>query len=767
MSRRVECTPIAWLVGLLLAAESGSAGMEWQLIDAGVPLGGVATHLVRMEASGATYLRIEDQYMVPQFWRLQGNTWVRVLEENYPEAFFKASLAYDPVRNVIVRFGGADKNLVIRDETWEFDGSTWTRRTDVGAPPGRIRAAMAYDTDRDVMVLFGGYDDDDQVRSDTWEYDGVSWRERTFSTNPPARYDATMSYDENRRKMVLAFGRSNVFPAMNDTWEYDGKRWSRPSLQNPPSARIMPGSAYDPIRQAVYAFGGGGSEETLRWNGSSWDIVGTPLRPQARYAPSMVFDGSRGTIVLFGGIDGGAEDFGDSWEWNGSTWTQFASPQHTANSKYGAAAFDALNGRGVLFGGTRCCKGLSSDRTAQWDGTDWVDMSPTANPGFLTTHAMDAGPSEGVVLFGGHDAVEGREVDRTWRFDVTVDEWFEVLPASRPPARAWPEIVYSPSHLGFVLFGGQPPGGSAWFDDTWLYLDGNWQEISGAVRPPGRIESALSADSVRGNVVLYGGRLWNGLSDTWVLTGWSWTQIQVSGPGPRMGHQMTFDSGRGMTVLAAGADSLDDTERTWEFDGATWSPVTTPYSPDMRRYGATMFWDSVRNVAVLSGGRPWGIPPSYSDTWAYGPDDDGDLRVGGYDNCPQIPNADQANSDLDARGDACDCAPTDPGSWDPPLVVPSMVASGISTTTLSWGDQGTDVGPGVMYDVVTGGLLDLRGTGSFATATCLASHLGTPSASDSRTPDPADGFYYVVRARNTCGLGTFERTELDASPLCP
>lgn len=767
MSPRILRTIIIGLTVLLVVTNAATAGMEWQLIDPGVPLGGVATHLVRMDALGTTYLRIEDQFMVPQFWRLEGNTWTRIVEETYPEAFFEANLAYDPVRNVIVRFGGADKNLVIRDETWEFDGTTWTRRTDVGAPPGRIRAVMAYDTDREVMVLFGGYDNDDRVRNDTWEYDGVSWQERTFSTNPPARYDATMSYDESRRRMVLAFGRSSTIPAMNDTWEYNGNKWSRPSLQNPPIARTRAASAYDPIRGAVYAFGGELSAQTIRWNGSSWDVVGTPLHPDGRYGPNMVFDGSRGTIVLYGGNDSGAEDFGDSWDWDGSTWTQFASPQHEASRRSSSAAFDAFNGRGLIFGGTRCCEGLLSNRTAEWGGESWSEIPTTASPGYLSTPAMDGSPSDDLVLFGGYDAALGREVDRTWRFDVMLDEWVELFPPLAPAARASGDLVFSPSHGGFVLFGGKPYGGSGWLDDTWTYEDGIWQEILSPVRPPGRIDTALSADSVRGNVVLYGGRLGNGLSDTWILTGTTWMQSEAFGPGIRMSHQMYFDSERGLTVLATGAGSLDDTERTWEFDGVSWSSVTTRYSPDMRRFGSTMFWDAVREVGVLSGGRPWGLWASYSDTWAYGRDDDGDLRVGGYDNCPQISNAGQVDSDLDARGDACDCAPSDPGSWNPPVAVETLAASGATTTTLSWPDQGAEVGPGVMYDVVTGGLLDLRDTGSFASATCLASHLGTPSASDSRTPNSAEGFYYVVRSRSACGFGTFGRTELDASTLCP
>lgn len=755
--------PWAILAVCLLVGTTSLAGMEWQLIDPGVPVATQAAHLFRMTGL-ATFLRIEDQFMVPQFWSLQGNAWVRRLESSYPEPFYKASFAYDLDRNVVVRFGGADKNLVVRAETWEFDGTSWVQRTDVGAPPGRIRAGMAYDTNRQVMVLFGGYDNNDQALNDTWEYDGVQWQLRNLSAKPPVRYDPIMSYDANRQRMVMAFGRSNTVAAFNDTWEFNGHKWSQPNIQNPPIARAFAASAYDPIRQAVYAYGGEASGQTIRWTGSSWDVVSVSSPPTARYFVTMTFDESRGTILIYGGGNG-AEYFGDTWEFNGTDWAQVPSTPHQANRPVAEAAFDSGVGRGVMFGGD-CCPADFTNDTAEWDGSQWSRVSALPNPGYLHSPAMTWSPSDQILLFGGFSLSLNDFTHRTWTYDTAADTWTELFPAMHPVARTT-SMVYSPAHGGVVMFGGQLAS-SVPTNDTWLFRDGNWSDKSSPTRPQLRYDLGLAADTWRGNVVLYGGSYGNGLEDTWILTaGFSWQQIPVSGPGIRRYHRMTFDPIRGRSVLATGAGELDDSEQTWEFDGAGWSPVSTSYSPDMRRHTARLFWDSSRGVAVLSGGRPNGFSGTYSDTWAYGPDNDGDLRVGGYDNCPSITNANQLNADLDARGDACDCAPSDPGSWALPMTVQSLVASGISPTTISWQDQGAVIGPGVNYDVVTGSLAVLRSGGSFASATCLASHLGAPSASDSRLPSADDGYYYLARSRNACGIGTFERGGLDASGLCP
>jgi hypothetical protein len=72
-------------------------------------------------------------------------------------------------------------------------------------------------------------------------------------------------------------------------------------------------------------------------------------------------------------------------------------------------------------------------------------------------------------------------------------------------------------------------------------------------------------------------------------------------------------------------------------------------------------------------------------------------------------------------------------------------------TTLSW----TALSGGVVYDVAGAALSDLRANAT-STATCLAQDVTTTTFTDARPgPPPAEGWYYLVRARDACGAGTY------------
>jgi hypothetical protein len=57
---------------------------------------------------------------------------------------------------------------------------------------------------------------------------------------------------------------------------------------------------------------------------------------------------------------------------------------------------------------------------------------------------------------------------------------------------------------------------------------------------------------------------------------------------------------------------------------------------------------------------------------------------------------------------------------------------------------------------VGGSLSQLHAVGTFADAACLTNDVGSTSWGDAR-PDPAPGlgYYYLVRAGNVCGGGTY------------
>jgi hypothetical protein len=102
----------------------------------------------------------------------------------------------------------------------------------------------------------------------------------------------------------------------------------------------------------------------------------------------------------------------------------------------------------------------------------------------------------------------------------------------------------------------------------------------------------------------------------------------------------------------------------------------------------------------------------------------------------------------------------------PPAEVTGISIQGHSTTTLTW----TAV-PGVVYDVATATLSELMLNGTDS-ATCLADNLTSASYVDAR-PQPVadDGFYYLIRAQNACGAGSYgafsEGGQRFPSAACP
>jgi mono/diheme cytochrome c family protein len=125
--------------------------------------------------------------------------------------------------------------------------------------------------------------------------------------------------------------------------------------------------------------------------------------------------------------------------------------------------------------------------------------------------------------------------------------------------------------------------------------------------------------------------------------------------------------------------------------------------------------------------------------------------------------------DEDAVLNGNDCAPGDATAWAPTAEVAAFSVTGVATTVLSWSSQSAATGPGVIYDVVGGLLSQLRLSGISAATSCVGSNLAAPSYSDTRAlPVPGDGHFYLARAKNACGTGSFGpgRAAIDAL-TCP
>lgn len=115
--------------------------------------------------------------------------------------------------------------------------------------------------------------------------------------------------------------------------------------------------------------------------------------------------------------------------------------------------------------------------------------------------------------------------------------------------------------------------------------------------------------------------------------------------------------------------------------------------------------------------------------------------------------------DGDGATGANDCAPNDPGVMAIPGEVPSLVFS--TKTALAWATASG--GSSATYDAVRGDRTALPVGPGGGEETCFPG-LATTTVTDSTLPPQGNGFWYLARARNSCGVGTYGRQGLRGVP---
>jgi len=117
------------------------------------------------------------------------------------------------------------------------------------------------------------------------------------------------------------------------------------------------------------------------------------------------------------------------------------------------------------------------------------------------------------------------------------------------------------------------------------------------------------------------------------------------------------------------------------------------------------------------------------------------------------------DADADAHVDGLcggnDCNDADPMAWFLPVEVTNLQVTATAPADPTWDSQGALVGPGTLYDLVSGPLTSSPGL-NFPASICLQSAASFVSYSDSRPePEAEAGFWYLARARNSCGIGSY------------
>ena len=519
-------------------------------------------------------------------------SWIEIDEESPgPGARRGHAMAFDPVRGVLVVFGGHDGTRVLGD-LWEWDGVRWRERTPSGpGPRAREHAAMIYDAAREQILLFGG--DGPPLLRDLWRWDGSEWTELTDASTPSGRSRAAIGYHPPRGEVLLFGGRVGS-SALNDTWIYDGTTWRQhlpsPGFTNNPSAREAAAMAH--VGGVLVLFGGQqGSTylgDTWEWNGTRWTLrVGLSPTPPARAGHGMASDPASGTLVLYGGRHLTSR-LPDTWVWNGSAWAEQPAP-FSIDAPLGRAAplvYDARQDRFLAFGGEG--QGTTIfDQLYAWDRQRWsLRYSPRSGPApeARNGHIL-AADAHGPMMFGGGQGGEpAAELVPAHTWVWTGAHWTQAphrlaTPAPTARSRAAAARIQHPSlGDGVLMFGGR--AGFTRNNQTWFWRrvsgGGEWHRLLPTTSPVARDGAAMAYDSRRNQLLLFGGHNASeiALSDLWIWTGSNWSQrTQGSCPSWPPGvaqHALSYDAVTDRVLLHGAGTG------TWDWDGTCWTQRSGP-----------------------------------------------------------------------------------------------------------------------------------------------------------------------------------------------
>jgi hypothetical protein len=246
--------------------------------------------------------------MNAETWEWNGASWTQK-NVTGPSGRLGGGMAYDANHHVIVLFGGTthrDGSGVV-GETWTWDGSKWSIASKAGPSP-RYNCHMAYDPIRQRVVLFGGTDVNENELGDTWEWNGSQWSEIS-NGDLIARAHNGMVFDNSMNRTVtfggLVENESGPTVAGMETW--DGNEWRFVQTQQSgiPAMRD-PSVCYDSHRDRIVLFGGENSNGNYDFTNTVWEWVPEPIPSLISFLPGASANFYQAVVTLAGpaGADG-------------------------------------------------------------------------------------------------------------------------------------------------------------------------------------------------------------------------------------------------------------------------------------------------------------------------------------------------------------------------------------------------------------------------------------------------------------------------------
>jgi hypothetical protein len=331
------------------------------------------------------------------------------------------------------------------------------------------------------------------------------------------------------------------------------------------------------------------------------NLTAAGVPPAIRQGLALASDVKDNITLMFGGVTKQVPYLNDTWEFVNGVWSNITStaglpPQHRS---FPTMVYDAFDGYFLLFGG----------------------------------YYKGAGGSNAYYL------------NDTWKFQAGT--WSNLTGglATAPPPMYQPEMAYDFGDQEAILFGGGlgglPSGATAKPQNfTWIFHNGAWSNATGTLStfPGARTQQGMGWDEHDQEVLLYGGigPKFKQLNDTWIFKNGAWTDLTGTvGPRPPQlrGQVMATDYGDDGYVMMFGGDlqasGTSISNGTFMFRNNTWTDLSKwvgkglPPAPPPAQTGVEFAggaWDNATQQILVFAGHGQTSPftiGSFNENYSY------------------------------------------------------------------------------------------------------------------------------------------------------
>lgn len=218
----------------------------------------------------------------------------------------------------------------------------------------------------------------------------------------------------------------------------------------------------------------------------------------------------------------------------------------------------------------------------QWKGTGTATYVVGENTGAARSVTIPIGPFNFVVSQAAGTPASSQL------------NWEQVDATGATPAPRYSDaMAYFPATGETIVYGGMQ--NATQFSDTWAWNGTGWLQKSPAHNPGQRVAHVMVYDSVRGEIVMFGGAsitAGSQLNDTWVWNGTDWIQRSpVHSPPIRANAAAAFDAVSKQVVLFGGTNVTGSLNDTWVWDGSDW---TQKFPWRLRPSATRIPWPTIR-----------------------------------------------------------------------------------------------------------------------------------------------------------------------------